>query len=376
MYKKTYNKDGTVRMQKGVVKAQDSYTKDLLKTLDNYLRVNESTKNRALDMYKAMDTQTASEGGNVIDRVLFRGIFEQVRAQGQVAPLFEDLTMPSAKYDLPSELQQVEVFITPENTTDTGQTSYISSDATLGQKTLNAKKFTGKSPLSGELEEDAVIDIIQHIVDSHSKGIALALDDAIINGQADTTSTDSDISGNREVATAFDGLRHLAIDGSLTVDAGADALSTTDILNATEVLDVWATDESQLAVIVSPKAYLQLLAEAMNTSNNNQIAFGFNGGQLTSINNIDIVKSQAVRKDVDDTGVHSGTSADDTHSYAIVVNTSAFVTGTRSTLTLETDRVPDHDQTMLFSRLRKGFTPIWTPGSSYPTVCTIINIDS
>lgn len=363
-------------MQKGVVKAQDAYTKDLLKTLDNYLRANESTKNRALDMYKALDTQTADEGGNVVDQVLFRGIFEQMRAQGRVAPLFQDLDMPSAKYDLPSELQQVEVFITPENTADTGQTSYNISDPTFGQKTLAAKKFTGWSPLSGELEEDSVIDIIQYIVNSHSKGLALGLDNAIINGQANTTSTDSDISGNRDVATGFDGLRHLSIDGSLTVDAGGDALTVDDILNATEVLDVWASEEDRLAVIVSPKAYRQLVAQANNTSNNNQIAFGFDGGQLTTINNIRIVKSQAIRKDVDDTGVHSGTSADDTHSYAVLVNVDAFVTGTRSTLTLETDRVPENDQTNLFSRVRKGFTPIWTPGSDYPTVCTIINIDS
>ena len=372
MIKYTYSPEGEV-MTKGATTAiaGDSYVEALFAKANGILGKDAVLKNKALDMYKAMDTVVAEDGGNLVQTILFQGILEKLRFQGVVAPLFTDLTMPSPTYQLPVELEQATIFLTPENTESTGQTSYSSSNPTVGRMSLVAKKFTGMSFLSGELEDDAVIDIIRHIVDSHSKGLALGMDKAILDGDTASTHQDADVTGTRDVRTAFEGLRKLARGASLTVDAGGDAISLADIAGAEAALGKYAVNTEDLVWILSPKTYIQLKALALNTTNNNMVAFGYSNGRLSTINAVRIVITEAVRNGLTANAVNTGSG---NLTYAALVNTSQFYTGTRAALRFESERKPEFDQTVLYSRLRKGFAPMYETSASETNVAIIRNL--
>ena len=375
MLKFTYNSKGEVTAKGSVLAGQDSYTKQLFESLEKSLQSNPSLRAEALDMYKALDTQTASEGGNLVDTILFRGILERVRLFGNVAPEFRDLQMPSAIYELPIELADATVYITPENTTVANQTAYSSTNPTFGKSTLTARKFTGRSHVSGEIIEDSVIDIISYVVDNHAKAIAQGLDTAILDGDSAGTQ-DSDIIAGRDVRVAFDGLRKLALAAGLIVAGGGTSATLASVLTAKGLLGKYAVSQeaSNLRLFVSPRTYAQYESLAYAASNANQSAFAFRDGVLVSIAGVPIIVSELVRNDLTANGVYTGTGA---LSYALLVNVSRFVTGTRSQISFESDRRALNDQTELFSRIRKGFTGIGAPASgTNSTVAIIRNISA
>lgn len=375
MLKFTYNSKGEVTAKGSVLAGQDSYTKQLFESLEKSLQSNPALRAEALDMYKALDTQTASDGGNLVDTILFRGILERVRLFGNVAPEFRDLQMPSAIYELPIELADATVYITPENTTVANQTAYSSTNPTFGKSTLTAKKFTGRSHVSGEIIEDSVIDIISYVVDNHAKAIAQGLDTAILDGDSAGTQ-DSDIIAGRDVRVAFDGLRKLALASGLIVAGGGTSATLASVLTAKGLLGKYAVgqESSNLRLFISPRTYAQYEALAYAASNANQSAFAFRDGVLVSIAGVPIIVSELVRNDLTANGVYTGTGA---LSYGLLVNVSRFVTGTRSQISFESDRRALNDQTELFSRIRKGFTGIGAPASgTNPTVAIIRNISA
>jgi HK97 family phage major capsid protein len=368
----TYNNKGDV-IAKGAVLAKDGFTQELLNKLNNSLIKSNKLRAEALDMYKALDTQTAVEGGNLIETILFRGVLERVRQFGTVAPLFRDLQMPSATYELPVELADAIVYLTPENTTVHNQISYSSTNPTFTKSTLIAQKITGMTHLSGEIEEDSVIDIISYVVDNHAIAIAFALDQAILDGDADGTHQDG-ITDPRDVRTAFDGLRKLALGvNSLSIDNGGTAITLAKMLEAKSAMGKYAqgTQLANLRWIVSGRTYSQLENLAFATTNNNMQAFSYSNGQLAAVAGIPIITNEIVRNDLASTGFYTGTGA---LSYALLVNTSRFVTGTRASISFESEREPRFDQTQLYSRLRKGFTSIGTPSATESSLAIIRNI--
>ena len=368
----TYNAQGEVRAE-GKVVAKDGYTRDMLDNLNKSLIKNTKLRAEALDMYKALDTQTNADGGNLIDTILFRGILERVRQFGTVAPLFRDLQMPSATYELPVELTDAIVYLTPENTTVHNQVSYSSTNPTFAKSSLVAKKITGMTHVSGELVDDSVIDIISYVVDNHAQALAYGLDQAILDGDADGTHQDG-ITDTRDVRQAFNGLRKLSLAVTeLNIDGGGVAVTLAKLLDAKKALGKYGqgVQASNLRWIVSGRTFSQLESLAYAASNANMQAFGFTNGQLTSVAGIPVIVNELVRNDLASTGLYTGTGA---LSYALLVNTSRFVTGTRASISFETEREPQFDQTLLYSRIRKGFTAIGTPSATESTVAIVRNI--
>lgn len=341
--------------------------------LNSYLKDNKGVANELLDRYKALDTATSTEGAELVDTILFRGIMQKMDEFGAVAPLFPQIAMPSAVYEIPVEISQAIVTIQGENTASTGQTSASSTVPTTNKATLTAKKFTGKTWVSTELEEDGVIDIINYIVDSHAKGQAYALDEAILNGDTTNGHMDSNVAyAGKDVRTAWKGLRKLAIAGSRSLSAGGDALVMADVFDAEQMLGKYFAEE-QCALIVSPKTYLQLKEVAQGASNNNMISFTFTGGKaLLSVNGYPVIKSEAIKTNYNASGVYDGTTT--TLTYAILVNHRRFMVGTRAELSFASDRNLDYDQDQLYSRVRKAFTPLVTPSATETSVALIYNI--
>lgn len=342
--------------------------------LNKYLISNKATADKLLDKYKALDTQTSTEGAELVDTILFRGIMEKIDVFGNVAPQFPQIAMPSAVYEIPVEISQAIVTLQAENTGSTGQTSASSTTPTTNKAILTAQKFSGKTWVSTELEEDSVIDIVSYIINSHAEGQAYAMDDAILNGDADGTHQDSDVDGaGRDARVAFNGLRKLALGGSLSVNAGGDAFAMADAFDAEQVLGKYASNRQDLVWFVSPKTYLQMVEVAAGTSNNNMISFNVsNGFQLLTLNGVRVIQSDAIKTNYNASGVYDGVTT--TRTYAVLVNTRRFMVGTRAELSFQSDRNYDYDQDELFSRVRKAFSPLVTPSATESSVAIVYNI--
>lgn len=350
------------------------YAMRLKSSLNDYLIKNPSTGDKLLDTYKAMDTQTSTEGLELIDTILFRGIINKIDVFGQVAPLFPQIAMQSAIMEIPVELDQVIVTGQGESTIDSSTTTASSSTPLSNKATLTAKKLTARSVASTEIEEDGVIDIINFIINSHAKGHAYALDDAILNGDTTNPHQDSNVSAaGRDVKVQWKGLRKLALAGSLSVNAGGDAFAMADAFDAEQVLGKYASNRSELAYIVSPKTYLQMVEVAAGTSNNNMISFNVtNGLQLLTLNGIRVIQSEAIKTNYNASGVYDGATT--TRTFAVLVNTQRFLVGTRAELQFNSDVDYNTDQKFYYSRVRKAFSPVIAPSATESSVALIYNI--
>jgi HK97 family phage major capsid protein len=375
MIKSTYGSNGEVLAKGYLEPAQDIFTTNLYNKLEKALSGNEELKSRAMSMYKALDTQTTLEGKNTVETLLFRGVLERVRLFGTVAPLFRDIIIPENIYELPVELEDAKVFLTAESTEDNSSITASASTPTIDRATIQAFKLSGKSLVSTELEEDSVIDIIKFIVDSHARAIARGFDQSIVDGDIAGSHQDSDVTSARDPRKAVNGLRKLALAQAATiVDGSTFTLNTiTDAL--AKMGKFGGPNQIQnVAMITGLSVYNRLLALALNTANNNQVAFDLQGGVLRSINGIQIVVSEDIRQDLNNNGVYDGSTT--TKTYALLVNTSQFITGTRSVARFESDKNYNTDQVELYSRIRKGFTPIFTTSATNTNVVVIRNITS
>jgi len=375
MIKYTYGSNGEVLLKGKMQPSSDSFSQQLFAKLEKSLTGNPELANKALSMYKALDTQTTLEGKNVVEEVLFRGVLERVKLFGEIAPLFDDIQLPSNLYKLPIELEGAQVFLTGEATQDDNSVTASASTPQIGLSTIEAFKLSGKSLTSEELIEDSVIDIIRFIVDRHAEAIARGFDRAIIDGDKATSHQDNDVTSGRDERKAVNGLRKLALaDASTKVDGGTFGIDK--IFDALGKMKKFGGPRqlSNVVLITGLSVYNKLLALALNTTNNNQVAFDLQSGVLRSINGIRIVVSEDVRQDLNASGVYDGSTT--TKTYALLVNTSQFITGTRSSARFESDKDYDRDQVKLYSRVRKGFAPLFTTSASNPNVVAIYNITS
>lgn len=373
MIQKTYNSDGSLNLKGKMTASGNGFAQELYSVLNKALNTNPELANKALSMYKAMDTQTTLEGKNVIDEVLFRGVLEKIKLFGEIAPLFDDIQLPSQIYKLPIELEGAKVFLTGEATQDNNNVTASSSTPTIGLSTIEAFKLTGKSLTSEELVEDSVIDIIRYIVDSHAEAIARGFDRVIIDGDTAASHQDTDVTSARDERKATNGLRKLALANAETIVNGG-TFSVDRILDALKKMGKFGGPRQlrNVVLITGLSVYNQLLALALNTTNNNQVAFDIQSGVLRSINGIRIVISEDVREDLNANGVYDGLTM--TKTYALLVNTSQFITGTRSIARFESDKDYDRDQVKLYSRIRKGFAPIFVTSATNRNVVIIRNI--
>lgn len=375
MIKKTYNLDGSLNLKGKMTAGGNGFAQDLYAALNKSLNNNPELANKALSMYKAMDTQTTLEGKNVVDEVLFRGVLEKIKLFGEIAPLFDDIQLPSQIYKLPIELEGAKVFLTGEATQDNNDVTASASTPTIGLSTIEAFKLTGKSLTSEELAEDSVIDIIRYIVEAHAEAIARGFDRVIIDGDKATSHQDSDVTSGRDERKGANGLRKLTLANPETIVNGA-TFSLDRITDALAKMGKFGGPRQlrNVVLITGLSVYNKLLALALNTANNNQVAFDIQSGVLRSINGIRIIVSEDVRQDLNDNGVFDNVTK--TKTYALLVNTSQFITGTRSVARFESDKDYDRDQIKLYSRIRKGFAPLFITSASNTNAVIICNITS
>jgi len=350
--------------------ADNAYiTATLLRTSPQNLKMWQGFKASNTALRKAMDTATATEGAEWIPTTLSTNLVEKYRLEARVPGLFTEIQMPRNPFKLPTNLADMTFYLIPESTSD--EPSKTPSTAlTTGDLTLTAKKLRARSIWSEELDEESIIPLLPAVKNNIAKSAALAVEDAILNGDTTATHMDSDVTDTKDHRKIWKGLRKLALANSWSADLGTfDKDTTRGLLTK---MAKYGITPSDLAWITGPTCYNKLrgLAELLTVDKYGPAAVILTG-EVGRYYGSPVIISEKTRQTLNATGYYDGSTVDNTE--LTVVNRRGFIIGNRGNWRLTVDFDNDVDQYVLNVRFKKDFIPIYAIATE-PIVATGFNV--
>jgi hypothetical protein len=336
-------------------------------------RLNTDRLDAVDNVLKAMDTAETGAGAELVITQFDPTIINQVRLDLKVSSLFQHVPMASPTFKLPVEVGPATAYIVPENTADTGQTAITASNVGTGQVTFTATSLGAMVRISKELTQDSIVPYVPLIQRGLLRGLAVGLENALINGDTTGTHQDSDTTGSTNVAKAFKGLRKHALANNYKYDNGGGAITLSNMRNTRKLMGIYGVNPNDLVWIVGPSVYIQMLniAEVLTMDK-----FGPNAtvvtGQLAQVDGIPVVVSPHMRENLNASGVYDGTTT--TKATAILAHREGFLIGDRQTIELDQDDTPkEYRQRKLLADTRVDFQPAHAIGSN-ALVAILFNI--
>ncbi len=285
---------------------------------------------------RAMDVDTAAEGGNWVPTGIGSTLHEKVRASGKIAALFARINIPTNPWKWPLEAADSTAYRVVEPISDSATGPAASTPGT-GAATFDAEIFGARSLTSRSLDADSAIAILPFMTNKLAQAFADAEERAILDGDADGTHQDGDTdsAGATDAAWAWDGLRKKGLAQTLT-DASAAEISQTLVRTARGAMGKYGLNPANLALIVGVRDYYNLLDEAdfATVDKFGPMAVNLNG-QLGAFDGVPVIVSEHVREDLNASGVEDGITTD--RSYALLVNRGEWAMGQREALDVEVD---------------------------------------
>ncbi len=335
------------------------------KEISDKLKLIEKTLNAALEIKadeSMHDTQTGY-GEEFVPSDLSSSIIAKLRDKETVlSNLPAPITMPTPVYKIPVEGGDPTFFYTGENT-DVPWTAVTTSKAGTGDIVLTAKKFSASTYVSGELDDDSIINIRPYVENKLAKAYAELLDKVIINWDTTTAAT-GNVNSDDGAPTAgtyylaMDGLRKSAIDNSNTVNAGT--LDITDFRAARVAMGDRGLEPSDLLWVVSSGVYFKILwLTQVETIEKFGTAATIVNGVLKAIDGIKVV----VNKDVPNTeadGKVSVTPGNNTLGTSVLVYKPDIISGFKRQLKISVSYLDEFDQFRITAHTRFAMTIVDT----------------
>ena len=333
----------------------------LLRTSPQNLKMWQGFKASNTALRKAMDTATASEGAEWIPTTLSTNLVEKYRLEARVPSLFTEIQMPRNPFKLPTNLADMTFYLIPESKSDEPSKT-PSTQLETGDLTLTAKKLRARSIWSEELDEESIVPMLPAVKNNIAKSAALAVEDAIINGDTTATHQDSDVTDTKDHRKIWKGLRKYAIANSYSDDLSTFDKTTT--LARITKLGKYGITKSELAWIAGVVSYNKGLGlDEMRTVDKYGPKATILTGEVGKLYGVPFVISEKMREDMNATGVYDG--ATKTYTGLLLVNKGAFVIGNRGNWRLTVDFDNDVDQYVLNVRFKKDFIPIYDESAEH-----------
>lgn len=302
---------------------------------------------------EAMDTQTATEGLEWIPTNFSSRMHEDVWLALRLAPLFRRYTMTSKSYTVPIRTARSRGYRVAESTAynDFFTNKYTAHNLETGNVTFTAEKLGTLTFVSAELEQDSIIDVMSIVREDIQYGLADAIDDAILNGDADATLDSTLWSGTADARGAWDGIRD-SINAGAKVDGATFNLEV--MRNVRKSLGKYGVDPNMLYWVVSPQTFVRMLSfpEVITVDK-----YGPNAtvktGELAQIDGISIIVSPSVYTNLNNNGVYDGVTTDKTA--AVLVHKLGFAIGDRRAVRINTDYSLLSDQNAILTSTRMDF---------------------
>lgn len=328
----------------------------------------------ASEFKKALDSTTAGGVDEWVPTEMSPQLREKVRLQLKVAGLFDIIPMPSNPYTVPVEVGNLNSFLQPEQTGDTGQTIIpVGDDASVsGALTFTAAGHMTRVLTSKEATEDSIVPVLPWIQSRIVLALAQGREDAVINGDTGTHQDSDTQSGSAQGRRRlFKGLRALSLENSYTNDLAT--LSKDTLLTGMGNMGVYGVNPADLCWITSVAGWIKLMKiDGVDTLDKFGPSAVLLSGQLGSILGIPIIVSEYMRTDLNSTGVYE---SGQTKTSIILANRRAFAWGERlsPTTQLLTELYAVYNQNAMLATERIDFQSVY-PIASNRSVENGINV--
>ncbi len=303
----------------------------------------------------AMDSTTAGSGDELVDTQEARALWDDVNLETAIAPLFNTIQMPSNPFQIPLQLGDVNWYPGTENTAVTG-----SAPATARQ-TMTAHELVAEVPWSYDLDEDAVIAMMDELRRSLLRNAHEVIDDVILNGDttvqnninADGATISATTAGSGHYLIGFDGLLHLPLVDNTAMANNHNAAVSADMFNEIRgKLGKYGVRPSDLAYIMDVNTYIKSLAvSSFRTLDKFGPQATVLTGQLGAVDGIPVIVSeQMALADVDGKVTNGGNA--NTKGRLLIVNRSQWRVGFKRELTIETVRDAQKRQNIMVLSFR------------------------
>lgn len=307
---------------------------------------------------KALTSTGSGTGDELVPTNMAAELWEDFFLASRVASLFDTIPMPSNPFDVPLGLGDVTWRKGSENTATTA------SDPSTAKSTLTATELVAEVNWSYTLQEDAIIALMPALRARLAISGAEIIDDFALNADATDAATgninldDADPDADSYYLSAGqDGIRHqwLVDNTSQGVNAGGDALSDADVVDALVLMGKYAASPEQCAIICDVATYLGGFLELSNVVTVDK--FGPEAvvltGQLAAYRGVPVVVSASAPKTEAD-GKVSTTAGNNTLGQVNAVNRSMWHVGFRRDLLIEVDRDIQKRQYIMVVSLREA----------------------
>ncbi len=308
------------------------------------------------NLKSAMDSTTAGRGGELVDTQEARALWDDVNLETAIAPLFNTVQMPSNPFQIPLQLGDVNWYPGTENTAVTG-----SAPATARQ-TLTAHELVAEVPWSYDLDEDAVIAMMDELRRSLLRNAHEVIDDVILNGDttlqnninADGATIAATTPGTGHLLVGFDGLLHLPLVDNIAMSNNHNAAVSADMFNEIRgKLGKYGVRPSELAYITDVSTFIKSLTISTFRTLDK---FGANAtiltGQLGAVEGIPVIVSEQMQLADADGKVTGGGGSANNKGRLLIVNRSQWRVGYKRELTIETVRDAQKRQNIMVVSFR------------------------
>lgn len=323
------------------------------KTLRIYKNFEES------ELAKAMAAATSGSGLEWVPTAFSADLIDKVRLALKVAALHKRIDMPTNPYKLPVVSSDATAYLISEATSDT-ETKITASTPGTKNVTLTAIKLAGRVLFSEELTEDSIIPVLGFVKSNISTALAVAQEDATINGDTSGTHQDSDVTSANDARKAYNGYRKLALSGA-KVDCSSFTID--NLRSIRKAMGKYGVDPSKLAWVTGISVYSQLLSLKDSSGNPMVITvdkYGPNAtimtGELAKVDGCPVIVSEKIREDLNDSGVYDGSTT--TKTLICLVYVPGFVYGDRRRVTIKTKEEIETDQQLLVATQRLDFEDV------------------
>ncbi len=302
----------------------------------------------------AMDSTTGSSGDELVDTQEARALWDDVNLETAVAPLFNTIQMPSNPFQIPLQLGDVNWYPGTENVASK------STALTTARQTLTAYELVSEVPWSYDLDEDAVIAMMEELRRGLMRNGAEVIDDVILN--ADTTTLNNINADGATIAATdagkghwllgFDGIIHLPLLDNTSQLNSHDGAVTDDMFNEIRAkLGKYGARPGQLVYITDINTFIRSLSDGTFRTLDK---FGPQAtvltGQLGAVEGIPVIVSEQMKLAASDGLVTDGVAG--TTGRLLIVNTSQWRVGFKRELSIETVRDPQKRQNIMVVSFR------------------------
>ena len=305
----------------------------------------------------AMDSTTVGVGDELVPTREADQLWMDVNLESMMLPLFTRVAMPTNPFDIPLQLGDVHFYPGSENV------AAKSTAVATGKQTLTAYELVAEVPWSYDLDEDAVIAMMDELRDALRRNTAEVIDDVLLN--ADTSVTDNinadgatiaaTQAGKAQWLVGFDGLRHLPlVDNTSQGNEKGTGVDDAMFIENLQLLGKYGVRPSEVVHVMDISTYLACHGvpnfRTLDTMGPNATLLT---GQLGSVGNVPVIVSEKMVKTASDGKVTDGEAG--TVGGLLTFNRTQWRTGFRREITFETVRDPQKRQNIVVVSFRIAF---------------------